>query len=857
MWSFSDSDLDVTSNHQEQFNTPCIASPFGATAPPGLQRKRSFNHGISRKSNKSMSKKSLQQWLRLQEVHHRIRDCEDENEKFELYISFGDRLADIGRFSKALCSYGQAFDLAKNSDQDLGHESFVYFMQVMSKVVESNAVEFQSRKKKDLNGSRQTENFENQDQYQAGEQNNQRKYYEALVGEPCDDPFSCPSCSGVLNDPVTIACGHTFCRQHVMSNTANVSLCLKCKAPWRREEPRLIVSETGELKRHQSTPEQDLKDIATNTLINSLVHTYWSDDLTAIELRNKANKAYSERKYEEALVLYNRAFSLSPNDHLILGNRSIAHLKSGDVKSALEDAELAVSLRPDWAKGHLRRGQALKTLRRHEEAFKALFSCLVLEKSALSKPVKQELAKELHQLLRIANECASEQPNYYLKQREKNSIRLLDEHEIDDLERSGMRSRSGTADSECSLKSSTGSSDSLSVLDTFNPKDLPTCLMELGQYLDKISDESSNEDLTNNTNNAGQNANQLDEDDILTSFGENEPTNWLTIHQQKLQRPYRELNMESVKTDDYECPLCMRTLWKPITTPCGHTFCKTCLDRVLDHNTNCPMCKSAALKSYLSERRETNANEFVENQLKLHLPTDYAERMKIHENEMQQLAGQDDDTSKGQVPIFVCTMSFPSIPCPLHVFEPRYRLMIRRCMEVGTREFGMCCHVGNNQPFADFGTMLEVRDIQFFPDGRSIVDTMGGRRFKVIERGVMDGYNTAKVEFLEDEKVPEDQVQELIKVHDETLAQTKSWFASSSDFVRKGIVDHYGQLPDTEQDYWTMPNGPTWLWWVLNTLPIDPPLKLLLLSKTSLKERLENTRRILRFLAKAGKNKTK
>ena len=55
--------------------------------------------------------------------------------------------------------------------------------------------------------------------------------------------------------------------------------------------------------------------------------------------------------------------------------------------------------------------------------------------------------------------------------------------------------------------------------------------------------------------------------------------------------------------------------------------------------------------------------------------------------------------------------------------------------------------------------MLEVRDIQFFPDGRSIVDTVGGRRFKVIERGVMDGYNTAKVEFLEDKKVPEDQVQ--------------------------------------------------------------------------------------------------
>ena len=70
-------------------------------------------------------------------------------------------------------------------------------------------------------------------------------------------------------------------------------------------------------------------------------------------------------------------------------------------------------------------------------------------------------------------------------------------------------------------------------------------------------------------------------------------------------------------------------------------------------------------------------------------------------------------------------------------------------------------------------------------------------------------------------------IAELIKVHDETLEQTKNWFEGSSDFVKKGIVDHYGNLPETEADFWTMPNGPTWLWWVLNTLPIDPPLKVI------------------------------
>lgn len=42
------------------------------------------------------------------------------------------------------------------------------------------------------------------------------------------------------------------------------------------------------------------------------------------------------------------------------------------------------------------------------------------------------------------------------------------------------------------------------------------------------------------------------------------------------------------------------------------------------------------------------------------------------------------------VPIFVCTMAYPTVPCPLHIFEPCYRLMIRRCMETGTKQFGMC-----------------------------------------------------------------------------------------------------------------------------------------------------------------------
>lgn len=67
--------------------------------------------------------------------------------------------------------------------------------------------------------------------------------------------------------------------------------------------------------------------------------------------------------------------------------------------------------------------------------------------------------------------------------------------------------------------------------------------------------------------------------------------------------------------------------------------------------------------------------------------------------------------------------------------------------------------------------MLEIRDVHFFPDGRSVVDTIGGRRFRVITRGKRDGYNTARVEFLADRMLTEEETDgELDIVHYHLLA---------------------------------------------------------------------------------------
>ena len=53
--------------------------------------------------------------------------------------------------------------------------------------------------------------------------------------------------------------------------------------------------------------------------------------------------------------------------------------------------------------------------------------------------------------------------------------------------------------------------------------------------------------------------------------------------------------------------------------------------------------------------------------------------------------------------------------------------------------------------------MLEIQDIRYLPDGRSIIDCVGGRRFRVVSRGSNDGYHTAVVEYISDVELRDDQ----------------------------------------------------------------------------------------------------
>ena len=60
-----------------------------------------------------------------------------------------------------------------------------------------------------------------------------------------------------------------------------------------------------------------------------------------------------------AAQVFSLALKLDGSNHVLFSNRSAAHLALGHKDKALDDAEAALRLKPDWPKGFLRKGDAL------------------------------------------------------------------------------------------------------------------------------------------------------------------------------------------------------------------------------------------------------------------------------------------------------------------------------------------------------------------------------------------------------------------------------------------------------------------------------------------------------------------
>ncbi|MDQ1521904.1 MAG: ATP-dependent Lon protease [Actinomycetota bacterium] len=104
------------------------------------------------------------------------------------------------------------------------------------------------------------------------------------------------------------------------------------------------------------------------------------------------------------------------------------------------------------------------------------------------------------------------------------------------------------------------------------------------------------------------------------------------------------------------------------------------------------------------------------------------------------------------------TVLFPYASLPLHVFEPRYRVMVRECLR-NDHEFGVVLiergsEVGGGDARFDVGTLARIVRATELDDGRYALMAVGVRRLRVEQWLPEDPFPQANVAVLVEPELP-------------------------------------------------------------------------------------------------------
>ena len=191
-----------------------------------------------------------------------------------------------------------------------------------------------------------------------------------------------------------------------------------------------------------------------------------------------------------------------------------------------------------------------------------------------------------------------------------------------------------------------------------------------------------------------------------------------------------------------------------------------------------------------------------------------------------------------QLPLFPLPLVLlPNEVLPLHIFEPRYRQMIRD-IELRRNLFGITYFdsetaSSDGPAVGTVGCVAEVRERSMLPDGRSNIVTAGVIRYRLLSYSDCEtSYFTGDVEFFED--VPEDD-EIVVPLADEVFDLFSR--VAKAAFQLGGGRGTFPEIPKAE------PEQLSFL--VTAAFNLDSEVKYRMLEITSTQERLSRLRGIL------------
>ena len=420
--------------------------------------------------------------------------------------------------------------------------------------------------------------------------------------------FSCAMCNCVFVKPVTLFCGHTFCE-----------LCLT-------EE----LSFTGHAQCSKCGKDVSKNSVfSVNVLVMNCIQKWFPKEYQRQVEKMQGHKCLTGNDLNTAIKRFTEILSSSSNDFHCLCWRSDALLRIGRPDLALKDIEQACKLRPSLARTFYRKAVVLANLAKlegvlsskHEESVLALLRCSAL--SPRSQRYRQEFTENLHQLL---------SPKF------TNSNRTL---LVLKLGRAGKKELTGpdgrTEKMDVTMNHLTPHVSTRGYFTSSNQN-----LVSL--HIRGKSNRSHDVFTSGTKSNAGDELKKrAQKSHSSTNNKETFCTDDQTMLNQLVQKPKSEI--EAVggaieekfgEVEDFECKLCYSLLFQPITTTCGHTFCRECLERCLDHRVECPCCRTA-LDQYSGGDSNMEITEVLDFVLAKYFTAEYNERRKTYQEKMDTL----------------------------------------------------------------------------------------------------------------------------------------------------------------------------------------------------------------------------
>lgn len=174
------------------------------------------------------------------------REINEHGPSVDLFLGIADSFAKIGQFGKAFESYSRASRLGSISPEKLKH-----LVTSLINCVKTEKASCQMLKQ----------------------------------SNPC--LFTCLICRGLFNDPVTIPCGHTYCRKCLEKDQTKT--CKNCG----------IVHYCMNISR-----------IKTNYLLSRVVEQWFPSECRAAGLKSEGNNFMERQKFDRAIALYSEAIDL-------------------------------------------------------------------------------------------------------------------------------------------------------------------------------------------------------------------------------------------------------------------------------------------------------------------------------------------------------------------------------------------------------------------------------------------------------------------------------------------------------------------------------------------------------------------